>query len=175
MKAIHKVLKGDNIPSPWFQMTGSPAVDEWNVFTQEQILSLLQNGQEENHGKNHVPVAYLRVRNLGYRFLITEIDPQTPEKAYGLCDYDTDMKIDFVNLKDLAVIAKQNGESILARNDFEGKYPLAVYDMVASNVGSIITDDTVSGYGEYFSQFAKGPNVDPSVYLGDLPFYSRPS
>ena len=57
-----------------------------DLFTPEQKEKLLQNGNQENYGKDHYPVVKLFTPDSGCTWLLTDLDPEDPDIAFGLCD-----------------------------------------------------------------------------------------
>lgn len=138
------------------------------TFTNEQKKVLFKNGKGANSGKNHIPVVELKVGKLGYRFLITELDPQEPQYAFGLCDYNTDLQIGLVNLLDLERKATEKGAKLEIRSAFTGKYNLAVYCKAAFDFGTIIEDPADKYGNHYLSKYNKGKNCDFSQDVRNL-------
>ena len=54
------------------------------LLTQAQITKLLKNGA--NPGQDHAPVVKLFTPDAGATWLLSEIDPEDPDIAFGLCD-----------------------------------------------------------------------------------------
>lgn len=50
------------------------------------MQKLLDNGSPENYGKDHSPVVNLFLPGTACTWLLTEIDPEFHNIAYGLCD-----------------------------------------------------------------------------------------
>lgn len=133
------------------------------LFTQSQLELLSKNGSKENHGKNHVPVAILRVQKLGYTFFITERDTDDPDMFFGLLDYDTRLRIGHFSL---TLLEKQVNQSvkkpkITSPHDVNFKYNLAVYAMAAESMGTIIKEDWSSQFPEVLESFKDERSSDP--------------
>jgi Protein of unknown function (DUF2958) len=58
------------------------------LFTKVQYAKLLANGRESaaNPNADHWPVVKLFTPDAGATWLLTEIDPEDTNRAYGLCD-----------------------------------------------------------------------------------------
>ena len=56
------------------------------LFTIAQYQELLNNGSPENRGKDHKPVVKLFITGTNCTWLLTEIDPENDDIAFGLCD-----------------------------------------------------------------------------------------
>lgn len=114
------------------------------LFTDEQYRQLLENGKPENRDKDHPPVAHLYFNWHPAEWLISEIDPENPGIAFGLCDLGMGFPemgyIDLQELKSLKVGPEPFALPIANNTLFEGKYPLTVY-WKASKVHSKITRD----------------------------------
>lgn len=136
-----------------------------SLFADAQREMLLENGAEKQTRKNHIPAAYLQIRKLGYSFLITELNPDNPTKAYGLSSYGIDLRIGTIDLVELMDVVKKNDTAIESSKHFLGKHRLAVYAKVADEFGTIAVDDSDMGYGSIFEKFKDGKFSDPSLDL----------
>lgn len=137
-----------------------------SLFTEDQKKILLRNGEEENHFKNHIPVARLDIKKIGYSFLITELYEDRPDLAFALCDYGTNIRCEVISLRQLSDLAKAKNGEIKPIEDFEGKYNLAVYAKVAAEIGTMIPEDDL--FKNKFIKYDKGRNKDPNQDIRNL-------
>lgn len=111
------------------------------LLTEEQYKMLIENGQPENRDKDHPPVVKLYIPFTGCTWLLNEIEPETPNIAFGLCDLGMGFpEMGYVDLNEIHETAIHL--RLPAENDrhFVGKYPLTVY-WRASLINSVITED----------------------------------
>jgi hypothetical protein len=140
------------------------------LFTDVQIKRLTANGSKGISCKNLVPVAHLQIRKLGYKFLLTELDPDDTRYAFGLCDYDTDIRFEIINLQTLESKAKQCGDRLKPTDDFIGEYNLAVYAKAAVEFGCLDLHKEIRDFQRSLKRFSKGKNIDPNRNLNDLTY-----
>ncbi len=138
-------------------------IDE--LFDDEQKKALVFHGIGLLHALNHNPVAYIRLRALGFSFLLTEKSDDIPGHYFGLCNYDTKLEFGFVNFKNVRGGYSAIEEDLRFDNEFKANYPLAVYAKVANQLGTIVVDDTDKGYGDVFSKFIDKETCNPNVSL----------
>ena len=115
------------------------------LFTKQQYERLKQNGQ--NRDKDHAPVVKLFMTGTGCTWLISELDPENPDIAFGLCDLGVGFpEMGYVSLTEIK--EAQGFLRFLERDlSFVGEYPLSVYARAASSLEYIVTDtDTVKKY-----------------------------
>lgn len=77
------------------------------LITDEQRILLLANGREslENPGFDPAPVVKLFTPDAGGTWLLTEIDPDDHDHAFGLCDLGLGMpEFGWVSLQELATV-----------------------------------------------------------------------
>ena len=86
-----------------------------------------------NRDRNHPPVVKLILNETNCVWLLSEIDPDYPNIAYGLCDWgDNFPKLEFVDLNELRELRSPiSGYNLQRAAFFEGKYPLSVYATAA--------------------------------------------
>ncbi len=109
-----------------------------DFFTKEQEEKLLFNGHTDNRDQDHAPVVKLFMPGTQCAWLLSEIDPDEPDTAFGLCDLGFP-ELGYVSLHELAEI--NFGEITVVRDDrFVSEYPMSVYLRAARGEQSI-TDD----------------------------------
>ncbi|OCX51918.1 hypothetical protein BEL04_18115 [Mucilaginibacter sp. PPCGB 2223] len=112
-----------------------------DLLTPQQYDLLIQNGGDKSYDKDYPPVAKLFLTNSNFVWLISELDPEYPEIAFGLCDLGMGWpELGYVNIDE--ILACQN-PLVQLENDlsFEGKYPLTVYARAARRADKIVTDE----------------------------------
>lgn len=99
------------------------------LFTDEQYKQLLSNGAPENRDRNHKPVVHLCIPGTACEWLLSEIDPEEPDIAFGLCDIGFGFpELGYVSLGEIkSVRAPLWGTTVYANPLFTGKYPMSVY------------------------------------------------
>jgi hypothetical protein len=114
------------------------------LFTKDQQTRLLQNGSGESRGQDHIPVVKLFLPRSGCTWLLTEIDPEEPDIAFGLCDLGMGFpEQGSVSLSEITSVKNKFGLSVERDLYFEGKYPISVYASAARYHESIVESDTV--------------------------------
>jgi len=99
------------------------------ILTMVQFDQLIANGR--NRDQDHAPVVKFFGRNATW--LISEIDPQDPFLAFGLCDLGMGSpELGIVNLRELAM-------PLVIERDlrFVGKHPMSVYAYAAQRAEHI--------------------------------------
>lgn len=110
------------------------------LFTEEQRLKLLSNG--DMPGQDHAPVVKLFTPMAGCTWLLTELDPEDPDMAFGLCDLGLGFpEIGYVYLPEITAASNDLRLRIERDLQFEGKFPLSVYANAARRLSRIVTDE----------------------------------
>lgn len=116
------------------------------LITEAQRAELLANGAAARNaaraGLNFdpKPVAKLFTPHWYCRWLLTEIDPNYPHRAYGLCDPgDGRPYVGYVNLRDLEDVHGKLKFTVVADPRFVADKPLSAYADVACARGLIVT------------------------------------
>lgn len=112
-----------------------------SLFTEAQYELLIKNGSDTSVDKDYPPVAKLFMVNTTCVWLISELDPDAPNIAFGLCDLGMGFpEIGYVDLREID--QAQNAFRFLVRDTaFEGKYPLSVYAHAARYVAEITEEE----------------------------------
>jgi len=111
-----------------------------NFFTPEQEAQLLSNGRPENRDQDHAPVVKLYIPFTHCVWLLSELEHDEPDIAFGLCDLGMGFpELGNVSLSELASI---NVADITVQRDdgFKAEHPMSVYAEAARSLGHI-TDD----------------------------------
>lgn len=102
------------------------------IITEQQRAQLLLNGSRENREKDHFPVVKLFVPGTGCTWLLTEIDPDCPDLAFGLCDLGMGFpELGYVDLEEISTVKNRFGLCVEADFYFKAKFPLSVYTQAA--------------------------------------------
>ena len=107
-----------------------------NLFTREQRELLFANSK--NSSEEQVPVACLYWGGrLRYTFLLTGLDPEDKCTAYGLCDFNGKINVQYVNLRYFMDMATEKGCWVQV-DDFYAERPLSDFRQVAEDQGTLI-------------------------------------
>jgi len=111
------------------------------IFTKAQYDQLIKNGLEENRDKDHPPVVKLFLTGSGCTWLLSEIDNEDHNIAFGLCDLGMGFpELGSVYLPEILEVRNRLGLGVERDLFFEGEYPLTVY-ADAARVHNCITED----------------------------------
>lgn len=115
-----------------------------NLLTNELKSRLLENGrnQEPVRGTHDEidfwPVVKLFTPDAGCTWLLTEIDPEDPDIAFGLCDLGMGFpELGSVSLTELASVRGNLGLPVERDLYFEASKPLSAYAAEASSSGYV--------------------------------------
>lgn len=110
-------------------------------ITDEQRALLLANGREslQNPDFDPAPVVKLFTPDADATWLLTEIDPDEPDHAFGLCDLGLGMpEIGWVSLSELAAVRGRLGLPIERDLHFRAEKRLSAYARDARHAGRIV-------------------------------------
>lgn len=108
-----------------------------NLIPEGLRRRLVGNGALSARGEDHDPFPVVKLSAGASVWLLTELDPDDPDLAYGLCDLGLGTpKLDHVRLSDLARIA---GDALVCDHDFVARQPLSGYLRDAKAAGAIVT------------------------------------
>ncbi len=98
------------------------------LFTKAQEAQLLKNGADTREEKDYPPVVKLFTPDAQATWLLSEIDPEEPDRAFGLCDLGHGFpELGYVSLTELRALRGHIGLPVERDVRFEGTYPLTVY------------------------------------------------
>ncbi|HEV8414176.1 MAG TPA: DUF2958 domain-containing protein [Bryobacteraceae bacterium] len=116
------------------------------LLTSEIKERLLENGRQQQpvrgtHDEiDFCPVVKLFTPDAGCTWLLTEIDPEDPDIAFGLCDLGMGFpELGSVSLTELATVRGGLGLPVERDLHFQAKKPLSAYAAEASSSGHIRT------------------------------------
>lgn len=111
------------------------------LITDEQRFLLLANGREslQNADFDPAPVVKLFTPDAGATWLLTEIDPDDHDHAFGLCDLGMGTpELGWVSLQELATVRGKLGLPIERDLHFRAEKRLSAYAHEAWHVGRIV-------------------------------------
>ena len=114
------------------------------LLTKELREQLLANGRQQapvrgtEHEVDFHPVVKLFTPDAGATWLLTEIDPEEPNLAFGLCDLGLGFpELGSVSLSELASVRGRLGLPVERDRHFVARKPLSAYAEEASEAGHI--------------------------------------
>ncbi|MFA6231197.1 MAG: DUF2958 domain-containing protein [Rhodanobacter sp.] len=110
------------------------------LITPEQRVQLIANGQARAHGQDRdpEPVVRLFTPDAHATWLLTELDPEDGDTAFGLCDLGLGMPVlGHVRLSELAFVRGPSDAPIARDFYFVAQRPLSEYVRLARLNGSI--------------------------------------
>ena len=113
-----------------------------NLIPDALRAQLLANGQRslENDGFDPMPVVKLFTPDAGATWLLTEIDPDDHDHAFGLCDLGLGYpELGYVSLAELATVRGRLGLPVERDLLFIAGKPISVYAREARLVGRVIS------------------------------------
>ena len=112
------------------------------LITDEQRAPLLANGRQslEHEGFDPTPVVKLFTPDAGATWLLTEIDPDEHDHAFGLCDLGHGFpEMGWVSLAELTSVRGQLGLPVERDLHFTAETRLSGYAREARLAGRIVT------------------------------------
>ncbi|MXV16896.1 DUF2958 domain-containing protein [Pedobacter sp. HMF7056] len=116
------------------------------LFTQAQYDKMIENGRPENRDTDHYPVVKLFMLNMLSMqaqcvWLLTELDPDYPDHAFGLCDLGFGTpELGLISIQE--ILDAQGPIHVIGRDDtFKGNFPISFYAAAARHYGFIVDDD----------------------------------
>ncbi len=112
------------------------------LITDEQCAQLLANGRRsiENDDFDPLPVVKLFTPDAGATWLLTEIDPDEHDHAFGLCDLGLGCpERGWVSLAELATVRGRLGLPVERDLHFKATKPVSAYAREARLAGRIVT------------------------------------
>ena len=111
------------------------------LFTKEQEAQLLANGHSDNRDQDHPPVVKLFLPATKCVWLISEIDPEDPDIAFGLCDLGMGFpELGSVSLTELQSILRWPGLPVMQDEEFVAEFPMSVFVEAARQEQAITCD-----------------------------------
>jgi hypothetical protein len=111
------------------------------LFTADQRAALIENGARHRDGReiDPYPVVKLFLPSSGMTWLLTELDPEDDDVAFGLCDVGQGSpELGYVSLGEITSVKSKLGFIVERDVFFEAKRPLSAYVEAARRNGIII-------------------------------------
>lgn len=102
---------------------------------------LLANGASSTRGEANdpAPVVKLFTPDANATWLLTELDPQDPDRAFGLCDLGLGApELGYVSMAELKALRGPTGLPVERDVHFRADRPLSAYAQAARRAGRII-------------------------------------
>jgi hypothetical protein len=111
------------------------------LFTKAQYGQLIANGR--NRDQDHCPVVKLFTPDANCTWLLSEIDPEDRDVAFGLCCLGQGFpELGCVSLAELRSLRGKYGLPIERDTSFTAEHPLSVY-VKAARLAEGITEDSL--------------------------------
>lgn len=108
-----------------------------DLAPEEIRARLLANGKQRD--RDHTPVVKLFCPFSAATWLLTELDPDDPDIAFGLCDLGFGCpELGSVSLTEIQSVRGPGGLAVERDVHFQSRFPLSVYAEAARRQGSII-------------------------------------
>jgi hypothetical protein len=109
------------------------------LLTNAQIATLTENGR--NRRRDHWPVVKLFTPDAQATWLLSEIDAEHPDIAFGLCDLGFGTpELGIVSLSEITSLRGNLGLPVERDEHFEATHPISVYAQ-AARAAHAITED----------------------------------
>jgi hypothetical protein len=113
-------------------------VTDASLLTEDDLAQLLANALAD--GTDHVPVVKLFAPDGAATWLFTEVDPDDPDRLFGLCDLGLGYpELGYASLTEISSVRGRFGLKVERDAHFIGSKPLSVYADDASRAGMIVT------------------------------------
>jgi hypothetical protein len=112
------------------------------LITEAQRLALLANGHQSAHEEDFDPrpVVKLFTPDANATWLLTELDPNDPDRAFGLCDLGLGCpELGYVSLTELAGVRGRLGLPVEQDLYFQAEKSLSTYATEAQAVGRVLS------------------------------------
>ena len=113
-----------------------------NLISDELRAQLLANGRQSlaDEGFDPPPVVKLFTPDAGATWLLTEIDPDDEDHAFGLCDLGLGFpELGYVSLTELVTVRGRLGLPVERDLHFTADKPISAYAREARLAGRIVT------------------------------------
>ena len=112
------------------------------IITAEQRVQMLANGARSAAGEDidPFPIVKLFTPDAGATWLLTELDPDDPDIAFGLCDLGLGFpELGSVSLSEIASVRGRLGLPVERELHFKADRPLSRYADDARRAGGVRT------------------------------------
>jgi hypothetical protein len=111
------------------------------LITKEQRAKLIANGKQtslDGDGRYHKPVVKLFLPGSGATWLLSELDPDDPTIAFGLCDLGLgETELGYVSITELESVRSRMGLKVERDLYFEADKTISEYADAARSLGYI--------------------------------------
>jgi hypothetical protein len=116
-----------------------------NLFTTAQYNQLIENGSMANRDKDHIPVTMLTLPFTACIWLLTELDPDNPDIAFGLCDLGMGFpELGYVSISEIQSVNDPVFKMTVFNNTlFKAEYPISAYAEAARVHSEIVWDKNI--------------------------------
>ncbi|HHT9121253.1 MAG TPA: DUF2958 domain-containing protein [Candidatus Wunengus sp. YC63] len=113
------------------------------LINNEVKQKLLENGKPENKDKDHPPVVYISILGTKCHWLLSELDPEMPNIAFGLCDLGMGFpEMGYVDLNEIAELSMSASIlPIISMKAANSQYPLTTYWRASLVQREVTTDE----------------------------------
>jgi len=112
------------------------------LLTEKQKEKMIANGKQtaiDHDGSNHWPVVKLFTPDSNATWLLTELDPEEPDIAFGLCDLGFGFpELGYVRMSEIESICGQFGLPVEREVHFKPEKNIMEYAADARSVGYIV-------------------------------------
>ncbi len=113
-----------------------------SLIPQKLMAELLANGQytkdNEGNSRDPKPVLKLFTPDANATWLLTEADPDEPDRLYGLCDLGLgEPELGYVSLREIMSVRGSLRLPVERDLHFVGKHPLSHYATLARQRGTL--------------------------------------
>jgi hypothetical protein len=105
---------------------------------------MLANDHNLPNNDDPIPVVKLFTPDASATWLLTEIDTDSPDSAFGLCDTGQGFpELGYLSLTEIASVRGPLGLPVECDLSFDPQFPLSVYAKAARQTGSIAAGDAL--------------------------------
>lgn len=109
-----------------------------DLLTVADRVALLVNALANE--RDHSPVVKIFIPDAGATWLLSESDPDDPDRLFGLCDLGLGCpELGYVSLRELTALRGPLGLPVERDKHFAGHKPLSVYADEARAKGRVVT------------------------------------
>ena len=111
-----------------------------NLFLDDDLARLRENGARRRTEPDFDPTPVLKLftPDAGATWLLTEIDPDDPDLAYGLCDLGVGFpELGSVRLSEIHGVRGALGLTVERDRSFTARFPVSEYARLAARLGGI--------------------------------------
>jgi hypothetical protein len=114
-----------------------------SLLTDAERAKLLANGADFETDEDYDPIPVVKLFSpvANAAWLLTHLDPELPDYAFGLCDLGVGFpEIGIFNLTEVESLRGPMRQAVTRDEQFVGTKPLSEYAAAARRAGGIVTD-----------------------------------